>query len=123
MTIAVTGRATKALPQRPSRRDLAGRILKPLGISQNTLARAAKVPPRRIIEIILGKRGISADTAIQLNAALGTGEHFRLGLQADRALGEAHRALGNQIARIEAARCLTAQQTPLAPAFAQRPGR
>ncbi|EQD26033.1 plasmid maintenance system antidote protein, XRE family, partial [mine drainage metagenome] len=44
--------------------------------------RAAAVPPRRINEIVLGKRDISADTALRLTAALGTSERFWLGLQA-----------------------------------------
>lgn len=57
-------------------------FLEPLGISQNALARATGVPPRRINEIVLGKRGITADTAVRLAAALGTSERFWLGLQA-----------------------------------------
>lgn len=76
-------------------------FLTPLGISQNALARAAGVPPRRINEIVLGKRGITADTAVRLAAALGTSERFWLGLQADYDLEEAHRALGKDIKRIE----------------------
>ena len=58
-------------------------FLKPLGISQNRLARAMDVPPRRINEIVHGKRAITADTALRLAAALGTSEKFWLGLQAD----------------------------------------
>ena len=58
-------------------------FLAPLGISQNALARAMAVPPRRINEIVLGKRGVTADTAVRLAAALGTSERFWLGLQAD----------------------------------------
>lgn len=69
-------------------------FLEPLGISQNALARATGVPPRRINEIVLGKRGITADTAVRLAAALGTSERFWLGLQADYELEQAHRALG-----------------------------
>ena len=76
-------------------------FLLPLGISQNALARAANVPPRRINEIVLGKRGVSADTAVRLAAALGTSERFWLGLQVDYDLEEAHRALGASVARIE----------------------
>ena len=76
-------------------------FLAPLGISQNALARAANVPPRRINEIVLGKRGISADTAVRLAAALGTSERFWLGLQNDYDLEEARRALGKAVARIE----------------------
>ncbi|MBB3800645.1 transcriptional regulator with XRE-family HTH domain [Xanthomonas arboricola] len=49
-----------------------------MGISQNALARATGVPPRRINEIVLGKRGITADTAVRLAAALGTTERFWL---------------------------------------------
>jgi len=76
-------------------------FLLPLGISQNALARAAGVPPRRINEIVLGKRGVSADTAVRLAAALGTSERFWLGLQADYDLEEAHRTLGSAVSRIE----------------------
>jgi antitoxin HigA-1 len=76
-------------------------FLVPLGISQNALARAADVPPRRINEIVLGKRGVSADSAVRLAAALGTSERFWLGLQADFDLEEARRALGKKLARIE----------------------
>jgi addiction module HigA family antidote len=75
-------------------------FLLPLGISQNALARAAGVPPRRINEIVLGKRGVTADTAVRLAAALGTSERFWLGLQADFDLDEARRALGKSVSRI-----------------------
>lgn len=70
-------------------------------ISQNALARAANVPPRRINEIVLGKRSVTADTAVRLAAALGTSERFWLGLQADYDLKEAHRSLGNAVDRIK----------------------
>ena len=76
-------------------------FLMPLGISQNALARAMAVPPRRIHEIVLGKRGITADTAVRLAAALGTSERFWLGLQADYDLEEARRALGELPGRIK----------------------
>ncbi|WP_355582301.1 HigA family addiction module antitoxin [Xanthomonas cannabis] len=72
-----------------------------MGISQNALARATGVPPRRINEIVLGKRGITADTAVRLAAALGTTERFWLGLQADYELEQAHRALGDLPLRIK----------------------
>lgn len=64
-------------------------FLKPLQISQNALARAIDVPPRRINEIVLGKRPISADTAVRLARAFATSEQFWLGLQADYDLEEA----------------------------------
>ncbi len=76
-------------------------FLEPLGISQNALARATGVPPRRINEIVLGKRSITADTALRLAAALGASERFWLGLQADYDLEEARRALGKTVERIE----------------------
>ena len=75
-------------------------FLEPMALSQNALARAAGVPPRRINEIVLGKRGISADTALRLAAAFGTSERFWLGLQADYDLEEARHALGSAVARI-----------------------
>ncbi|MCC5091562.1 MULTISPECIES: HigA family addiction module antitoxin [Xanthomonas] len=76
-------------------------FLEPMGISQNALARATDVPPRRINEIVLGKRSITADTAVRLAAALGTTERFWLGLQADYELEQAHRALGDLPSRIK----------------------
>jgi len=79
-------------------------FLKPLGISQNALARAADVPPRRVNEIVLGKRGVTADTAARLAVALGTSERFWLGSQADYDLEEAHRTLGKAMIRNPTAR-------------------
>ncbi|MFA5683478.1 MAG: HigA family addiction module antitoxin [Lysobacteraceae bacterium] len=76
-------------------------FLLPLGISQNALARAMDVPPRRINEIVLGKRSVSADTAVRLAAALGTSERFWLNLQADHDLEKARHALGKAVEKIE----------------------
>jgi len=75
-------------------------FLEPLAISQNALARAMDVPPRRINEIVLGKRGITADTAVRLARALGSSEQFWIGLQSDFDLEEAHRSIGRAIHRI-----------------------
>ncbi|UCC83117.1 MAG: HigA family addiction module antidote protein [Gemmatimonadota bacterium] len=55
--------------------------LKPLGISQYRLAKDISVPPRRINEIVHGKRAISADTALRLARYFGTSERFWLNLQ------------------------------------------
>lgn len=55
--------------------------LVPLGITQHRLAVAIGVPPRRINEIVHGKRGISADTALRLARYFGTTERFWLNLQ------------------------------------------
>ena len=68
-------------------------FLKPMDLSQNAIARAIGVPPRRINEIVLGKRGISADTAIRLAKHFGTSEQFWMGLQADYDLEEARRGM------------------------------
>lgn len=75
-------------------------FLKPMGLSQNALARAVGVPPRRINEIVLGKRGVSADTAVRLARALRTSERFWLGLQADYDLEEALALIGDQVKAI-----------------------
>ncbi len=64
-------------------------FMKSMDISQNALARAIHVSPRRINEIVNGKRTITADTALRLAKAFGTTEQFWLGLQADFDLEEA----------------------------------
>ena len=56
-------------------------FMEPLGLSQNGLARAIGVPPRRINEIVHGKRAITADTALRLAAYLGPDPQFWLNLQ------------------------------------------
>ena len=56
--------------------------LEPLGITQHRLAVEIGVPPRRINEIVHGKRGITADTALRLARYFGTSERFFLNLQA-----------------------------------------
>jgi len=58
-------------------------FMKPRGLSQNALARALNVPPRRINEIVLEKRGITADTALRLGRYFGTSGEMWAGLQAD----------------------------------------
>ncbi len=75
-------------------------FLKPFGISQNQLARAVGVTPRRVNEIILGRRAITADTAIRLAYYFGTSEEFWMGLQDDYELEEAHLILKNQLKNI-----------------------
>jgi addiction module HigA family antidote len=57
-------------------------FLKPMGISQYRLARDIHVPPRRINEIVHGKRSVSADTALRLSRYFGLSERFWLNLQA-----------------------------------------
>jgi len=75
-------------------------FLVPAGLSQNALARAIGVPPRRINEIVLGKRDVSADTDLRLARYFGLSDGFFLGLQADYDLMERRRVLGNALERI-----------------------
>jgi addiction module HigA family antidote len=90
----------KTLPNVHPGEILLEEFLKPLGVSQNALARAIGVPPRRINEIVLGKRSISADTALRLARALGTSEQFWMGLQADYDLEEARHAAADSIRNV-----------------------
>jgi len=90
----------KKLPNIHPGEILLEEFLIPMNISQNALARAAGVPPRRINEIVLGKRGVSADSAVRLAKTLGTSERFWLGLQADYDLEEVHLALGDRLAKL-----------------------
>jgi antitoxin HigA-1 len=69
-------------------------FLKPMGLSQNALANAIHVPPRRINEIVLGKRAVTADTDLRLARYFGLSEGFFMGLQADYELMAARRRLG-----------------------------
>lgn len=72
---------TKLSPVHPGE-ILAEEFLSPLEISQYRLAKDISVPPRRINEIVHGKRSISADTALRLARYFGTSERFWLNLQA-----------------------------------------
>ena len=73
-------------------------FLEPMGLSQNKLAMALHVPARRINEIVLGKRGITADTALRLARYFGMSPHFWLGLQMDYELDIAQDSLETRIA-------------------------
>src|SRR2546429_9819258 len=72
-------------------------FLTPMSVSQNALARAVGVPPRRINEIVLGKRAITADTALRLAHYFGTSEQFWMALQASYDLEEARKRLGGTL--------------------------
>jgi antitoxin HigA-1 len=70
-------------------------FLRPLAITQYRLAHVIDVPPRRINEIVHGKRAISPDTALRLSRALGTSDRFWINLQTHYDLEvelEGHRA-------------------------------
>ena len=72
--------ATKLAPIHPGEILLA-EFLAPLALSQYRLAHDQSVPPRRINEIVHGKRGITADTALRLGRYFGTSAQFWLNLQ------------------------------------------
>jgi addiction module HigA family antidote len=74
-------------------------FLKPMDISQYQLAKDISVPPRRINEIVLGKRAITADTALRLARYLGTSERFWLNLQARYDLEVEKDRLGRRLTR------------------------
>ncbi len=72
-------------------------FLNPLGLSQNRLALNIGVPPRRINEIVLGKRRVTAETALRLARYFDTTPQFWLGLQADYDLDVAADELGQRL--------------------------
>ena len=72
-------------------------FLKPMGLSQSELARALYVPPRRINEIVLGKRAVTADTDLRLARYFGVSEGFFLGLQTDFDLMQRRREVGGAL--------------------------
>lgn len=76
---------------------LSEEFLKPMSLSQNRLALNIGVPARRINEIVLGKRGITADTALRLARFFGVSAEFWLGLQAHYDLDITAEALGDRL--------------------------
>lgn len=74
-------------------------FLKPLDLSQYRLAKEISVPPRRINEIVHGKRAVSADTALRLSRFFGTTDRFWLNLQAGYDLGVERDRLGKRLER------------------------
>lgn len=75
-------------------------FLKPMRLSQTKLANAIGVPPRRINEIVLGKRAITADTDLRLARYFRMSEGFFLGLQSDYGLMQRKRQIGEQLKTI-----------------------
>ena len=75
-------------------------FLEPLNMSQNELAKQIGVPPRRINEIVLGKRGITADTAIRLSKFFGTSAQFWLNLQTNYDLGVASSGIWDKVKKL-----------------------
>ncbi|HLE82840.1 MAG TPA: HigA family addiction module antitoxin [Thermoanaerobaculia bacterium] len=73
-------------------------FLHPMGLSQYRLAKNISVPPRRINEIVHGKRGITADTGLRLSRFFGTSERFWLNLQTHYDLEVEKDRLGERLA-------------------------
>jgi addiction module HigA family antidote len=91
---------TDALPNPHPGEILLEEFLKPMGLSQTALARAVGVAPRRINEIVLGKRAISADTAVRLARYFDNEPLDWMRMQAEFDIARATRNLGAQIRNI-----------------------
>jgi antitoxin HigA-1 len=76
-------------------------FLKPLQLSQNALARALFVPPRRINEIVLGKRSVTADTDLRLTRYFRLSEGYFLRLQMQHDIRAERRVLGKKLDAIQ----------------------
>ena len=87
-------------------------FLKPMVLSQHQLALSMRVAPQKINEIVHGRRGITAETALRLAAVLGTSPDFWMGLQNDFDLETARDALGSR---------LKLEVIPLVQAMAEEP--
>ena len=74
-------------------------FLKPMGLSQNQIALALRVPARRINEIVHGNRRITADTALRLARYFGMSPRFWLGLQMDYDLDVAEDEMGDRLSQ------------------------
>ena len=76
-------------------------FLKPMGVSQNSIAGSIGAPPRRINAIVLGKRAITADTALRLAHYFGTSEQFWMTLQTRFELEEARKKIGPRLKELD----------------------
>jgi antitoxin HigA-1 len=76
-------------------------FIEPMGLTQNGLARAIGVPPRRINEVVRGKRSVIADTDLRLARYFGLSDGFWLGLQSDHDLLRQRRRIAAELERIE----------------------
>jgi antitoxin HigA-1 len=91
---------TELLPNPHPGEILLEEFLRPMELSQTALANAIHVPPRRINEIVLGKRAITADTDLRLARYFGMSEGFFLGLQTDYELMARRRQIADQLKAI-----------------------
>jgi len=93
--------AAEFLPNPSPGAILAEEFLKPMALSRTALARALGVPPRRINEIVLGRRAITADTALRLARYFAVSEGFFLTLRADHDLLERRRQIAPALQSIK----------------------
>lgn len=91
---------TDLLPNPHPGEILLEEFLKPMALSQTALARAVSVPPRRINEIVLGKRAVTADTDLRLARYFGVSDGFFLRMQNDFELMEQKRKIGVKLKAI-----------------------
>lgn len=91
----------KRLPNPTAGDILLEEFLKPLGLSQTALAHAIGVPPRRINEIVLGKRAVTADTDLRLARYFGVSDGFFLQLQTNHDLMARRREIGSVLKAIK----------------------
>lgn len=92
---------TDEIPNTTPGEILLTEFIEPMGLTQNGIARAIGVSPRRINEIVLGKRAVTADTDLRLARYFGLSEGFWLGLQTDHDLMEQRRKIASELAQIE----------------------
>ena len=88
---------TRSIPPIHPGEVLFEEFLKPLGVSQYRLAKEISVDPRRINEIVLGRRAITADTALRLSRYFGTTERFWMNLQARYDLEVQREQMGDRL--------------------------
>jgi addiction module HigA family antidote len=91
---------TGLLPNPHPGRILREEFLRPVALMPSALARAVLVPPRRISEIVLGKRSIAGDTDLRPARYFGTSEGFFIGLQTDYELMERRRVIADELRTI-----------------------
>lgn len=76
-------------------------LMAPLGLTQTAVAKAAGIPLARLNQILLGKRGISAETDLRLCRLFGLSDGYFLRWQTDQDLAEARDALGKRLSRVK----------------------
>ncbi len=92
---------TDLLPNPHPGEILMEEFLAPMSLSQTALANAIGVPPRRINEIVLGRRAVTADTDLRLARYFGMSEGFFLGFQTDYELMQRRREIGDKLKAIK----------------------